>query len=82
MAKDSDPPTGMTPEEHRKEFPYDDRPVYPKASDASPFESLSGRGQTEGTPMGLGLGLSWAIVGAIALVFLLSLGGYLLSMLR
>jgi hypothetical protein len=58
MANDTEPSVGMAPEEHRKEFPYDDRPVHPKVSDASPFESLSGRGQTEATPMGLGLGQS------------------------
>jgi hypothetical protein len=60
----------MTAEEHHREFPYDD------------LEGLAGRGQTEGTPMGLGQGLSWVIIGVIALVFLVSLVGYLLSVPR
>jgi hypothetical protein len=82
MAEGTGPPETMTPQQHRDMFPYDDRPVQPKPSDVSPLDSLAGRGQTEGTPMGLGIGLSLAIVAAVALVFLASLAGYLVSLLR
>jgi hypothetical protein len=42
----------------RVSFPYDDRPVRPMPSEEHPLENLAGRGQTEGTPMGLGP-LAW-----------------------
>jgi hypothetical protein len=72
----------MTAEEHHREFPYDERPVHPTPTEVSPLEGLAGRGQTEGTPMGLGQGLSWVIIGVIALVFLVSLVGYLMAVPR
>ena len=69
-------------EESRPRFAYDDRPVHPIPAEDHPLEGLAGRGQTGGTPMGLGMGLSWAIIAIIGAVLLVSLGGYLLSFLR
>jgi len=68
--------------EAKPRFAYDDRPVHPAPAEDHPLEGLAGRGQTGGTPMGLGLGLSWAIIAVIGVVLLVSLGGYLLSLLR
>lgn len=68
--------------ESRPRFAYDDRPVHPAPAEDHPLEGLAGRGQTGATPMGLGMGLSWAIIAIIGAVLLVSLGGYLLSLLR
>ncbi len=68
--------------ELEQSFPYDDRPFHPTPEEDRPLERLAGRGQTEGTPMGLGKGLSWAVVIVVAAIALVSIGGYVLSLLR
>jgi hypothetical protein len=72
------------PTEKRPEnpFPYDDRPVRPRPEEDRPLERLAGRGQTEGTPMGLGQGIGWTIIIVFALFLLFILGGYLLSLIH
>ena len=67
-------------DETKPRFPYDDRPFHPRPEEPRPLERLSGRGQTEGTGMGLG-SLGWVILGAFGLFLLVIYGGYLLSLL-
>jgi hypothetical protein len=72
----------LSPEELEQEFPYDSRPVHPEPEEPRPLESLAGRGQHEGTPMGLGPALSWSIAGAFLLVVLLLFGSYFYTLVR
>ena len=72
-------PTDSDSDESRQSFPYDDRPVHRPPAEAHPLEGLAGRGQTEGTPMGLGP-LAWVIVGALVLVLLILAGSYVVSL--
>lgn len=62
-------------------FPYDDRPVHPQPSEEHPLETLAGRGQTEGTPMGLGR-LAWIPIIVVGIILLLIGGSYVLSLLK
>lgn len=68
-----------TQSELKQSFPYDDRPVHPRPEEERPLERLAGRGQTEGTPMGLGQRLGWTIIAVFAVLLLVICGGYLLS---
>lgn len=68
-----------TETELKQSFPYDDRPVHPRPEEERPLERLAGRGQTEGTPMGLGQPLGWIIIAVFAVLLLVICGGYLLS---
>jgi hypothetical protein len=63
-------------------FAYDDRPVHRISEEQRPLESLAGRGQTEGTPMGLGRGLGWTVLAVAGAFGLLILGTYFWSLLR
>jgi len=73
-------PTGSDSDAESKErFAYDDRPVHRPPAEGHPLEQLSGRGQTEGTPMGLGP-LAWVVLGAFVLVLLLIAGSYIVSL--
>ena len=78
MADSEQPPEAPAKD---AQFPYDDRPVHPMPSEEHPLETLSGRGQTELTPMGLGP-LAWAPIVAVAVVLLLIAGSYVLSLFR
>ena len=66
---------------HRS-FPTTTAPSTPQPEEERPLESLAGRGQTEGTPMGLGQGLGWTILALAGAVVLLILGTYVVSLFR
>jgi len=80
MSDVHDADQGSSADEAKPRFPYDDRPFHPGAEESRPMERLSGRGQTEGTAMGL-RSLGWVILGAFALLLVVIYGGYLLSLL-
>lgn len=65
--------------EPQKRFPYDDRPVHRPPAETHPLEGLAGRGQTEGTPMGLGP-LAWVVVGVFGLILLVIAGSWVVSL--
>ena len=68
----------LGPEELKQEFPYDDRPVHPEPEEPHPLEDLAGRGQTEGTPMGLGP-LAWIPIGLLVVFVLFAFVVWVLS---
>lgn len=65
--------------EPQQRFPYDDRPVNRPPAGTHPLEGLAGRGQTEGTPMGLGW-LAWVVVIPFALILIVIAGSYVVSL--
>ena len=71
----------LSPEELKQEFPFDDRPVHVRPEEPHPLEELAGRGQTEGTPMGLGP-LAWIPIGVLAVGTLFILGAWVVSLFR
>ena len=82
MAERGEPKPEHTEDEPGGRFPYDDRPVHPRPEQPDPFRTLVGRGQTEGTPMGLGPVLSWGILILAALFLIYAVGGWALSQIH
>ncbi len=66
----------------KERFPYDDRAIHRPPDEGHPLEELAGRGQTEGTPMGLGLGLGWTILAVFGAFLMVILGTYACSLVR
>ena len=81
MSSDEAPPRDTSPDEDEERFPYDERPYRPLPPERHPLEDLAGRGQTEGTPMGLG-GLAWVLLAVLGAIMAVAFVGYVLSLIR